>query len=574
MNALSQIGKQLSELFSSLTPSARLMAGLMAGVIVVSLGWIVSTETTANYETLLGGITLTNAELDRIETAFGDAQLRDYQREGRQIRIPKGQKDQYLKALSAGNALPKEWGSEIDRALTDGNVFESAEKFSARMETAEERELSVTLKRIPGIDFAAVRYSEQRKGFGRETERACAIQLQGPQNQAIPEATMRRIAEHVSKHFAGLPISNISVLDLGTTNAYNKSDDPGASSENPVLAHRQHWESYFHDKVSSILHEYGAVKLMVSVDIDPTLVSEEEKLSYDPTAVTVQSNESRKDSENSKPVPGGPPGADINGIGNKPQSIATNAAGQSSTTKVSEAIERRLAGHDATRKETAGLVPTKVQVSIGVPESYYREVYAHRASLEQAADPQAAADAKASPKAPTLQQLTEIKTETEATIRSAVEVIAMGIRDGDDRKPFVNVYSFTDLPAAELPQLSLASGAVTWLGQSWSTLALMALVLLSLGMMFSWVKSQGGASAMGADADRKFAEGFGLEVPENMGDELELSEAESDGEGGTKRARAEFEVSGGEMKEDLSTLIKDNPDAVVNLLKSWIGDAA
>ena len=569
MNALSQIGKQLSDLLSSLTPSARLMAGLMVGVIVVSLGWIISTESTGNYESLLDGITLTNAELDRIEMAFGDAQLRDYHREGRQIRIPKAEKDLYLKALSAGKALPSTWGSEKAQALADTGIFDSMEKINARMLTADERELANTLKRIPGIEFAAVRYDKQRKGFGREIEQVCSIQLQGPQNQPIPEATLGRIAEHVSKHFAGLPKSNISVLDLGTTNVYNASDDPRSASENPVLAARQQWEKYLDGKVGSILREYGAFELMVNVEIDPTLVSEEEKLSYDPTAVTVQSNESRKDSENSKPTTGGSPGSDINGIGNKPQSIASAGAGNSSTTKESEATERRVAGHDASRKETAGLTPTKVSVTIGIPESYYYDIFAHRESLAKLADPKTAAEAKTAPPAvPTAQQLTDMKAETEATIRSAVEGIAMGIREGDDRKPWVSVYAFTDLPQPEFPTPSMASNAATWLGQSWSTLALMALVLLSLGMMFSWIKSQGEANT-----DRKFAEGFGLEVPD-MGDELELSEGENAELGESKRPRAQFEVSGGEMKEDLSALIKDNPDAVVNLLKSWIGEAA
>ncbi|MCC7335976.1 MAG: hypothetical protein IT422_12820 [Pirellulaceae bacterium] len=569
MNALSQIGKQFSELVNSLTPAARLMAGLMVGVIVVSLGWIISTETTGNYESLLGGISLTNAELDRIETAFGDAQLRDYQREGRQIRIPRGEKDQYLKALSAGNALPKEWGSEKDRAFAEGNVFESAEKFSARMQTADERELANTLTRMPGIERASVRYDQQRKGFGRETERVCSIELQGPQNQPIPEATLRSIAEHVSKHFAGLPKSNISVLDLGTSNVYSESDDPRSASENPVLKARKDWERYLDAKVGSILHEYGAIELFVSVEIDPTLVSEEEKLSYDPTAVTVQSNESRKDSENSKPTTGGPPGSDTNGIGNKPQSVASAHSGHTSTTKESEATERRVAGHGASRKETAGLIPTSVTATIGIPESYYYKVFAHRASLAKQLDPKAAEGDKETPPAlPTAAQLAELKAETETNIRAAVEGMAMGIRDGDDRKPYVTVYAFPDLPPPEFPTPSLAAGAATWLGQSWSTLALMALVLLSLGMMFSWIKSQATT-----DSDRQFSEGFGLEVPD-MGDELELSEGVGGEPGETKRPRAEFEVSGSEMKEDLSTLIKDNPDAVVNLLKSWIGDAA
>ncbi len=566
MNILTNIGKQLSELFGTLTPSARIMAGLMIGVIVVSLGWIVSTESSGEYESLLGGVTLSNADMDRIETAFGDAQLRDYYREGKQIRIPKGQKDQYLKALSSANALPMEWGSHIDQALQDGNVFESYEKFSARMQTGEERELANTLRRMPGIEFAAVRYDEQRRGFGRETERVCSIQLQGPQNQPIPDVTLRRIAEHVSKHFAGLPKSNISVMDLGTTNVVIPSDDPRSASENPVLAARQDWESYLDRKIGAVLKEYGAVELLVNVEIDPTLVQEQERLAYDPTAVTVQSIESRKDSENSKSSPGGPPGSDANGIGNKAQRIDSSVAGQSSKLKESEANERRVTGTDVTRTEKAGLTPTKVAVSIGIPESHYRKVFAHR---ERISNPELAEDKIP---APTVPQLTDLKAELEATIRSAVETVAMGIREGDDRKPFVNVYAYPDLPPPEFPEPSMASNAMVWFGESWSTLALLLVVLVSLGMMFSWIKSQGDT-----DTDREFAEGFGLEVPDNMGDQLDIShddEGETGAEGGRTRSKPEFDVSGGEMKEDLSTLIKENPDAVVNLLKTWIGDAA
>jgi flagellar M-ring protein FliF len=563
MNAVTEIGKQLRELFSSLTPSARIMTGLMMGVIVVSLGWIVSTEVSGDYESLLGGVVLTYAELDRIETAFGDAQLRDYYREGRQIRIPKGQKDQYLKALSAADALPKEWGSEIKRAMDAGNVFESSEKFSARMQTAEEHELANILKRMPGIEFAAVRLDEQRKGFGRQTERVCSIQLQGPQNTPIPDATLRRIRDHVSKHFANLPTSSISVLDLGTSNVFHESNDPRAASENPVLVARQQWEGYLGQKIGGILADYGAVRLMVDVEIDPVLVQEQEKLAYDPTAVTLQSIESRKDSENTKGSPAGPPGADANGIGNKAQRIDSATAGQASKIKESEANERRVAGHDATRLEKAGLTPTKVSVSIGIPDSHFRKVFGHRYLLNT---PDAKAD---SIPAPTPQELTDLKTEIESTIRSAVESVAMGIRDGDDRKPFVNVYAYTDLNPTEFPEPSLASSAMLWLGESWSTVALLLIVVVSLGMMFSWIKSQGES-----DTDRQFAEGFGLQVPENMGDRLDISDEDDDSLDGKQRSKPEFEVSGGEMKEDLSTLIKENPDAVVNLLKTWIGDAA
>lgn len=565
MNFLSQLGKQVTDLFASMTPSARIMAGLMFGVIVVSLGWIVNSETSSNYEPLLGGVTLSNEELDRIETAFGDSQLRDYVREGRRIRIPSGQKDQYLKALSAAGALPKEWGSEIDRALQEGNVFESSEKFSARFQTSRERELAGILKRMPGISYAAVEYDEQKRGFAKQTDRVCSIHVQGQFNDPIPETVMKRIAASAAKYFAGLSESNVSVFDLGTANYYCKTDDPLGIDENPMLAAQKQWEEYYYEKVEPMLSDYGAAKLLVNVEIDSTLSEEMEKLQYDATPVTLQSTESKKDIENAKAAPAGPPGAGSNGIGNKPQSIASSGLDQSSKTKESEANERRVAGHDVVRKRTAGLVPKFVKLSIGIPRSHYREVLAHRFLL---ANPgKTAADI---PESFTPAEMTELETEIEASVRSAVEGVAVGVREGDSRKPFVNVYAFTDLPPEEFEGPSMTANTLGWLGKSWTTLALLVLVLISMGMMFNWVKSQAGDS----DADRRFADGFGLEVPDQMGDELELSSDDGDEEGEHAREKPSFEVSGGEMKEDLSNLIKENPDAVVNLLKTWIGDAA
>jgi flagellar M-ring protein FliF len=563
MNTFTQISKQLGDLFATMTPSARIMAGLMVGVIVVSLGWIVSSQTASNHETLLGGIALSNEELDRIETAFSEAQLRDYIREGKQIRIPSGSKDLYLKAISTADALPKEWGSEIDAALNEGNVFESTDKSNKRYQTAREREFANQLENMVGIEKATVAYDEARAGFGRQSERVCSITVRGPANKPVPAEVMKRIAFMASKTFASLPASNVAVMDLGTANLYQQNSDPLSAEENTMLARQMEWESYYSEKVSQVLRSYGDYELMVNVELDPTLMEESEKLTYDATPVTLQSIESRQDSENAKAAPSGPPGTDTNALGNTPASISANAAAQSSKTKSSEANERRVAGHEAIRRSVANLVPRKVSVNIGIPESYYREVISHRFLL---ANPDKKIEDLPEPN-PT--ELADIQSKVESSVRSAVEGIAVGVRDGDDRKTYVTVYAYPDLPAPELPEPSLAENAMGWLANSWSTLALISLVLISMGMMFSWVKSQGEALS-----DRRFAEGFGLEVPADMGDELDIGQGEDGDEMGADREKAKFDLSGEDMKEDLSTLIKDNPEAAVNLLKAWIGDAA
>ena len=70
MNPLNQISKQISELIASMTPSARIMAGLLFATVVVSLGWIISVQQATSYEYLLGGSTMTEEELLRAEQAF------------------------------------------------------------------------------------------------------------------------------------------------------------------------------------------------------------------------------------------------------------------------------------------------------------------------------------------------------------------------------------------------------------------------------------------------------------------------------------------------------------------------
>ncbi len=570
MNAINELGKQISALFATMTPAARVMAGLMLAVIVVSLGWILNASNTTQYEYLFGGRSFSDSELESWEATFGESELRDYERIGKRIRVPAGQKDLYLKALSSANVLPKESGSFLDAAIDAGSPFDPMAVREFRHETARERELAASIKRIPGIEYALVEYDEHRSGFARNTEKVCSIMVQGHANARIPNEKLQAIARSVETYFAGLRKENITVTDLGSSLSYRPSSSPDASDENPYLKAQLEFENSYHEKISKILEgPYGVFQLGVNVKLDPKLKEESEQLKYDPTAVTLQSSETRHDLDNIKAPPAGPPGAASNGVSNQPLSINSTAANQSSKSKQSEANERRVAGHEATVTKLAPMTPLMVNVSVGLPDSYYDKIWAirfHRENPDQQDQ---------TPPRPSALELANLKTETENAVRAAVEGIPVGMRQGDESKTFVKVYSYTDLPIPELPEVSMAESYLLWLRESWSTLGLMALVLLSLGLMFSWVRSP----AKQTQLDPRFSDGFGLEIPESLADELELSSGDGQpaGDGSlsaSPRAKANFDLSGEDIQDDLSALIKENPGAAVNLLKSWIGEAA
>ncbi len=59
------------------------------------------------------------------------------------------------------------------------------------------------------------------------------------------------------------------------------------------------------------------------------------------------------------------------------------------------------------------------------------------------------------------------------------------VREGDDRFPLVTYYDYVDLPLPEMPKPAMSAVALGWLSESWSTLALLAVVFVSLFMMMA-----------------------------------------------------------------------------------------
>ena len=91
MDFLNKAIAQLSELFRSMTPGARIMAGLLLAVVVISVGYLFQHSATGPDTYLFGGEPISNGQLDRVEAAIAKAGLSDFQREGSRIRdAPRG----------------------------------------------------------------------------------------------------------------------------------------------------------------------------------------------------------------------------------------------------------------------------------------------------------------------------------------------------------------------------------------------------------------------------------------------------------------------------------------------------
>src|SRR4029453_997085 len=105
MDFLNKSIAQWSELFRSMTPGARLTAGLLLAVVVVSMGYLFRQSATGPDAYLFGCEPLSAGQLPSVEAAIAAKGLSGYQREGNRIRVPAGQQATYLAAVVDGNAL-------------------------------------------------------------------------------------------------------------------------------------------------------------------------------------------------------------------------------------------------------------------------------------------------------------------------------------------------------------------------------------------------------------------------------------------------------------------------------------
>jgi flagellar M-ring protein FliF len=109
----------------------------------------------------------------------------------------------------------------------------------------------------------------------------------------------------------------------------------------------------------------------------------------------------------------------------------------------------------------------------------------------------------------------------------------------------------------------MASTATSWIGRYWSTLGMLGVAMFSLLVLRSVVNNKpGDASAPTAGA----APGLTLHTEEPQ------TKSDSGDESPDDRPRLRLK-KGKSVKDDLADIVREDPDAAADILRSWIGKA-
>jgi flagellar M-ring protein FliF len=543
MNFFKQSSDQAREAFTAMPMQSRIISVMLVAAIAIGLAFLVRGVDSEKSIYLFGGKTFGEHEVDVIEMAFSKAGLSDWQREGRRIKVPNEAKSTYLAALEESSTLPSTLQSSVQEAINATGPFDSNDLMLARQRVAKEADLSKRIAMLPEVKSASVVYDRgERRGLSQNRPQSASIVVVPEGGAPLPRHRIAAIREMIRASYAGMNSDDVDVVDTNGTTASSMDDD-----EDPLLRKQQETEDLWKRKIRSALSAYPAT-VEVYAEIDPIMDVEKASLTYDAEGTAVNSQSRKIESSSNRQPNRGVPGTAPNAIGNRSASLEDNLQ----TRKLSDKREdvEKVAGQQYENSRVAPLKVKAINVTVGLPRSYFKAIYTQE-QLEK--DP-----TKTVADVPPLsdEDFEQLKTKTFNTIEVAVSRLLPIQLPGDDRTSKVDTFVTPDLPAEPPPPSDTTKVALTWLADSWQTIAMIFLALIAL------LVARSAARATGDTPPAEFREGFGLTLPKPP-PEPEMTEEED-----------AMTITGGNLKDELVVIVEGNPEVAANVIRSWVGDAA
>jgi len=357
----------------AVTPAQVIALGLVAASIGWA-GWLLRDRPTSEEVELLAGMTLPSSEMAIMEAAFDRAQLTDHRTDGGRVWVPRSRQSAYMRALVDAEALPREFGGSLRRALEKNSPWQSRAAQGELLRVATQEELSLVICSMPGIERAAVLYDTESHHSleGSGPAKTASVNVSTQPDMELDPARVQAIRVLVSASIAGLSPERVAVTDLrsgrvyvGPLEAESDRDATALAAADPALARKIAHEHHLATKVrQSLAFLKGA-----TVDVTMEFAS--------PATLPLPPGPDEPQADPSTAPETGPsaPGQKL-AAANAPAEIRTRSA-------IIVAAAPPSAPPPAPAATTD--IPESILVSIAVPESYFQA--ACRAAAERAGQP-------------------------------------------------------------------------------------------------------------------------------------------------------------------------------------------
>ena len=244
-----------------LSPAQAVALGLVAAAVGWA-AWLVRDRPINEEVELLPGTVLPSSEMAIVEAAFDRAQLADHRTEDGRVWVPRPRQSAYMRALVDAEALPREFGSSLRRALENNSPWQSRAVQEEMLRVAVQEELAHVICSMPGIERAAVLYDVGQRsgldgGLGGGPVRTASVNIRTQPDVELEPARIQAIRVLVAASIAGLEADHVAVTDLRSGRVHagplTESAPAGDVAVDPELARRVAHERHLAAKVRQAL---------------------------------------------------------------------------------------------------------------------------------------------------------------------------------------------------------------------------------------------------------------------------------------------------------------------------------
>jgi len=498
-----------------------------------------------------------------------------YQVSGNQILVPVDQAYSIRGELAAAVKLPRNLSDSFSRVLDNAKIFNSDAQNKREYNNAMQQELTRWLQYFPYVEEGKVIITMgQAQMLGTPAVPSTASVYVKTRNSVdLTTNQALAIVEWVSGAVPGMRRQDVHLIGNGGR-AYTVPNDSTPLPSN-LLEYKKNQEDYYVSQLARIFSTYGDVKMAVNVVLDMSSRVRED--STPTTSVSKPLMETTSENATSDGGPGGQPGSSSNvsatvGENTGGASMSRNGGTTSSNTSQQNVVK---IGESHTHVETPpGVEIRELTASLSLPRSYFLAVYRRN---NPPADPKA--DVKDADLLPTI--------KTELVKATGLAKNAIGVKADEQ----IRVDWYDDTILFNSPVLALGTGGTSaangWVAlvtQNINKAVLFALAAGVLGMMLMMVRR---AVPAGADAEMSTAvffggggggSGKGGKSKRRGGGAVEQFDSQDDVFGEANSGEAvltgieldDETLQSRKMVDEVSTMIKENPENAASLVKRWM----
>ncbi|MBI1336394.1 MAG: hypothetical protein GC164_05470 [Phycisphaera sp.] len=462
--------------------------------------------------------------------------------EGNRIMVAADELQDAYAVLAQNDLLSNDTSKAFDDMIASQSMWESNQKSKRNMMIARQKVLSQIIRKMRGVHSADVMIDvPEFQKFGQAYVRPTAsvnLVMQGSGN--VDQRLVEAVAGLVSGAVADMKPEDVNIVDANSGRSMTVKD-PLDAMAGELMERTQSLEKYYRDKIQNALNYIPGVIVAVNVRMDNVRSHQEETTTFattEPLKETYTKEQSRTNTSN-----GGEPGTRSN------TQLSINS-GSSVGSEERQTEERQVFGEKPVtqhvQKTLVGGMTRQVNVTVNIPRRYFVGMFL----LGKAADTVPPDDSALQPIVE--QQIAQVRSQVSPLINAEEEGVVMASMVPDpgslDNKPVMATTGFMALVDSSYTKPALLG----------------ALALISMALMFAMARKAT------AQPDLPSIEELAGVPPTLPGDDELVGEAEESDPGMAGVELAEDEIRARKIAEQISDMVKANPNEAANLIRKWV----